>query len=165
MATPSLKREHHAGKFGMVSLPSVAAMVDLPILAENTEQITVREKNRSRSTPADKLGFFAKMGSMGSDFEGVGGIANSLSAQQAIGAALARTKAATFEKHPECPFTAFKFPATFQFKISGCRHISALAPFFAKNIFSRENTTRKAKTLQRCNSGNCKATLNKLSSG
>jgi hypothetical protein len=47
MTPPALHIQQHVGKLLMSGLPPVTTMVNLPVLAEDTQQVTVREKYRS----------------------------------------------------------------------------------------------------------------------
>ena len=100
IAAPVLKRKHYFSKPGMAGLPSFAAMGDLPVLAEDTEQIAVREKNCPGTAAPYKRPFFTKMRPVGSDLKGMVGTANTLPPCHAVDSALARAESAVFHYLP-----------------------------------------------------------------
>jgi len=53
MAAALLQMEHRFCELTVVDVFSVAAVVDLPVLAEATQEIAVREEDRSGAPPAD----------------------------------------------------------------------------------------------------------------
>jgi hypothetical protein len=124
MAASVLQLYHHAGKSGMAGYPSVAAVGDLPILAEDTEEVAIGKEDRPRTAASHKGPFFAKMGPVGSDFKGLTGAAYTCPAGGAVNAALARAEFAALHHLPKRSLAALKLPAFFKAKIPGTLHIS-----------------------------------------
>jgi hypothetical protein len=126
MAAMALKRDHHIRKLGMGCLSAIAAMSDLPILAENAEQVAIREENCPRTAAPYERSFFTEMRPEGSNLESLTGAADAHPSCHAVDAAQTRTESTVFHHFPERTLTAFKFAAGFKAKITRPVPVSGL---------------------------------------
>jgi hypothetical protein len=61
VAAARLELEHHLREIGSANLATLASLADVPVLAEDTPQVTEREEDRARALPAAKTILLAEM--------------------------------------------------------------------------------------------------------
>jgi len=161
----ALEFQHYVGKLGVACIPPVAAMGYLPIYAENTEQVTVREENSPRPAPAAKRNFLAVVGAERGDPKGIAGRADALHTRRAVNAALTGAKAAGGEQVPQRLFPAGKFAAAFKIDVPQSLPRSVIAPAVSAITGAlRKHITHKSQAPQRRSPGGHYAAFNKLPS-
>ena len=158
VAARMLEREHYAGEIGVAGPRPITAVVDFPVLAEDAEQVAVREEDRPRAVFADQRSLFAEVGTVGGDLEGIGAAADTLLARHAVDSTLARAEAALFEQRPERPFATLKLAATLQIEIAWP------GVFVGRSARQCRAAMLQAQVSQRHSPGSRNAGLNEISS-